>query len=164
MTRQSQRSWRFPIKLTMPFQFSLRALLRLRQTYEKRERMRLALLNAAYSRLEQEYEEARRQKRLGVEQLGNRLRDGIFGSELRAAAAAVQQSADRQLQLREQMEAVKLQARKQTELFLEAQKERKILDSLRERELRAYELDENRREQQGIDDLFVQRRRFQPDG
>ncbi len=148
----------------MPFQFSLRALLRLRHSYEQRERMRLSLLNVAYGRLQQEYEETDQQRKLMLNQLGNRLLDGIPGSELRAAAALLQQSADRQQQMREQMKALKVEVRKQTGIFLESQKKRKILESLRERELQAYERDENRREQQRIDDLFVQRRRFQSGG
>lgn len=148
----------------MPFQFSLRALLRLRQSYEQRERLRLTLLNAAYNRAEQGYKEARQQRSLGSQQLGKQLQDGIRGSELRAAAASLQQSADRQSQLREQMKALEVQAQKQTEMFLESQKKRKIIESLRERELQAFELDENRRSQQRIDDLYVQRRRFQQDG
>jgi flagellar FliJ protein len=148
----------------MPFQFSLRALLRLRQSYEQRERMRLSLLNAAYGRLRQEYEETVLHRRLGIEDLGNRLRDGMAGSELRLATDLLQRSADRQLQLKEQMKALEIQVRKQTETFLESQRKRKILESLRERELHAYELNQNRREQQRIDNLFVQRRRFQRGG
>jgi len=154
----------FPGKLTMPFQFSLRALLRLRQIYERRERMRLSLLNAARGRLQQEYDEAGRKRKLGVEQLESRLRSGILGSELQPAAALVQQSADRRRQIQEQMKVLEFHVQKQTEIFLESQKKRKVLESLRERELQVYKLDENRREQQRIDDLFVQRRRFQPDG
>lgn len=148
----------------MPFQFSLRALLRLRQIYERRERMRLSLLNAARGRLQQEYDEAGRKRKLGVEQLESRLRSGILGSELQPAAALVQQSADRRRQIQEQMKVLEFHVQKQTEIFLESQKKRKVLESLRERELQVYKLDENRREQQRIDDLFVQRRRFQPDG
>lgn len=148
----------------MAFQFSLRALLRLRQSYEQRERMRLSLLNAAYSRLRQEYEEAGRQRKLGMEDLAHRLHGGIYGSELRAATLLLEQSTARQFQLKEQMKALELQVQNQTAIYLESQKKRKILESLRERELRAYELDANRREQQRIDDLFVQRRRFQTGG
>lgn len=148
----------------MPFQFSLRALLRLRQSYEQRERLRLSLLNAAFNRLQQEYEETAHQRKSGLEELNNRLRVGMMGSELRTATDSLEQSANRQLQLKEQMKALEIQVRKQTEIYLESQRKRKILESLRERERQAYELEENRREQQRIDDLFVQRRRFQTGG
>ena len=148
----------------MAFQFSLRALLRLRQTYEKRERMRLTVLNVAYGRLQQEYQESGEQRMLVFEQLEQQLQKGISGSELRAASTSLQHSNDRRRQLTGQMKDLELQVRKQTETYLESQTKRKILDSLRERELRAFELDENRREQQRIDDLFVQRQRFQTHG
>lgn len=148
----------------MPFQFSLQALLRLRQIYEQREQMRLTQLNAAHSRLRQEYEETGRLRREEFGRLGKRLRTGITGSEFRATTALLQQSANSQLLLKKEMKKLELQVRKETKIFLESQKKRKILESLRERELRAYELDENRHEQQRIDDLFVQRRRFQPGG
>lgn len=142
----------------MPFQFSLRALLRLRQTYEKRERMRLTVLNVAYGRLLQEYRESAEQRMLVFEQLEQQLQGGISGSELQIPSASLQQSNDTRRKLIGQIKDLELQVRKQTETYLESQRKRKILDSLRERELRAFELDANRREQQRIDDLFVRRR------
>ncbi len=148
----------------MPFHFSLRALLRLRQTYEKRERMHLKVLNVAYSRLQQEYQASGEQRMLVFEQLAKQLQEGISGSELQIASTSLQHSANRQHQLTGQMNDLEPQIRKQTDTYLESQRRRKILDSLRQRELRAFELDENRREQQLIDDLFVQRRHSQQHG
>lgn len=148
----------------MPFQFSLRALLRLRQTYEKREHMRLTALNVAYGRLQQEYQESGERRMLGFEQLTKQLQEGISGSELRVATTSLQHSTSRRRQLTGKMKDLELQVRKQTESYLESQRKRKILDSLRQRELWAFVLEENRREQQRIDDLFVQRRRFQTHG
>jgi len=144
----------------MPFQFSLRALHRLRQTYEKRERMRLTMLNAAFGRLQQNYQETGRQRMADLTQLEGNLQTGMAGNELKVTATSLQHSAARLNQLKNQIKELEFQVRRQTEIYLETQKKRKILDSLRERELRTFELDENRREQQRIDDLFVQRRRF----
>lgn len=148
----------------MAFQFSLRALLRLRLTYEKREHMRLALLNAALGQLRNEYEETGQQKKLGFGQLESRLQAGMTGAELHLETASLQKSANRLRELISQMRTMELQVRKQTDAFLESQKKRKILDSLREREWRVYEQIEVRREQQRIDDLFNERRSARPRG
>lgn len=126
--------------------------------------MRLSLLNKAYSHLQHDYQKVGRLRKLSFEQLSSRLRVGIAGSELHATTESLQQSIDRQAQLKVQMEALEIQVRKQTEIYLESQKQCKILERLRERELRAYKMDESRREQQRIDDLFVQRWRFQTGG
>ncbi|MGH9328282.1 MAG: flagellar FliJ family protein [Terriglobia bacterium] len=148
----------------MPFQFSLRALLRLRLTYEKRERMRLALLNATMAQLRNEYEETGEQRKTSFEELQERLRSGISGVELHLGNASLQNSANRLRELIAEMKTMELQVRKQTDAFLESQKTRKILDSLREREWQVYEQIESRREQQRIDDLFNERRSILPRG
>lgn len=148
----------------MSFRFSLRALLRLRQIYERRERMQLTVLNVAYGRLQHEYQECSERWMIGFEQLEKHLQGGTSGSEFQIAAVALQYSTTRHRQLKDQMNDLSLQVQRQTKIYIESQRKRKILESLRERELQAFELDENRREQQRIDDLFVQRRRFQSQG
>ncbi|MGH9398289.1 MAG: flagellar export protein FliJ [Terriglobia bacterium] len=141
----------------MAYQFSLRALLRIRRIYEQRERMRLTLLNASRARLRNEYDEAGRQRVQGFEELEQRLEEGMSGAEFQFEEASLQRAANRQRELSALIEALELQVRKQVEVFRESQMKRKILDSLSERERLAYQQVEDRREQQRIDDLFTRR-------
>ena len=142
----------------MPFQFSLRALLRLRLIEERRERLRLTLFHSSRGRLHNEYEGVSRQMLVEFERLDRRLKDGISGAEFRLEENSLQASQKRRREMSAMLEALDLQIQKQIVAFSDSQKKRKILESLRERELRAYEQIENRREQQRINDLFAQRR------
>jgi|YelNatPaOPRAMG01_1025707.scaffolds.fasta_scaffold35929_2 flagellar export protein FliJ len=148
----------------MTFRFSLQALLRFQQTYEKRERLRLAVLNAEYARLQGRYQESDEQRSLIFGQLEERLREGTAAGEFQFGAVLVQHAAQQRSRIRRQMMELEPQLRIQTAAYLDSQRKRKILDSLRERQLRAFELDENRREQQRIDDLFSIRRLHQSRG
>ena len=141
----------------MPFQFSLRALLRLRHIEEQRERLRLKLLNSSRARVRHEYEEVGRAALVEFEQLDHRLRDGLAGAELLLGENTLQASRKRRQELTALIETLERQIQKQISSFSESQKKRKILESLRERELRAYQQIENRREQQRIDDAFARR-------
>lgn len=141
----------------MPYQFSLRALLRIRRIYEQRERMRLTLLNAARGRLRNERDESGRQRAHDFEAMEHRLEEGMPGAEFQFEEASLQLAAMRQRELAALIEAMDLQVSKQVEVFRESQMKRKILDSLSERERLAYQQVEDRREQQRIDDLFTRR-------
>ena len=148
----------------MAFQFSLRSLLRLRRTYEQRERLRLALLNSSRARLRHDLEEAASQRVQEFEGFMTRLQAGLTGAEFHLDEASLQQSAKKQHELSALLAALELQVKKQVEAFRESQMKRKTLDSLRERELHAFQMIENRREQQLIDDLFARRQASHLDG
>jgi flagellar export protein FliJ len=141
----------------MPFQFSLRALLRLRHVEERRERLRLTVLNTSRGRLRHQYDEAGRQALVEFEQLQHRLQDGMSGAEFRLEDASLQASGNRRREMAALLEALELQIHKQITVFSESQKKRKILESLREREYLAFRQIESRHEQQRIDDLFARR-------
>jgi flagellar export protein FliJ len=139
----------------MAFRFPLQALLRVRQSREERERRRLALLNAQIGRLHQENDILNRERLLAWTQIFHGLKAGMSGAELQFEMASMATRAYRQEELRKQI--VKLQQERivQERLFREAQKHRKILDSLRERKLRDYLQVRARQEQQQVDDLFM---------
>jgi flagellar export protein FliJ len=146
----------------MPFQFSLRALLRLRHVEERRERLRLTLLNTSRGRLRNEYDETGRQALAEFERLQLRLKDGMPGAEYRLEDASLQASGKRRREIAALLEALELQIRKQITIFSESQKKRKTLESLRERQYLAFRQIENRHEQQRIDDLFARRPNLRP--
>jgi flagellar export protein FliJ len=141
----------------MAFQFSLRALLRLRNVEEHRERLRLTVLNASRGRLRTEYEEAGRRALLEFERLQQRLQGGMAAAEFRLEDASLQASGQRRREMAALLEALELQVQKQITVFAESQRKRKIVESLREREYHAFQQIESRHEQQRIDDLFARR-------
>jgi flagellar export protein FliJ len=139
----------------MAFRFPLQALLRVRQSREERERGRLALLNTQIGRMRQEQDILNRDRVLAWTEIFHGLKAGMTGAELQFEMASMATRAYRQEELRKQI--VKLQKERivQERLFREAQKHRKILDSLRERKLRDYLQVRGRQEQQQVDDLFM---------
>ncbi|MGH9407617.1 MAG: flagellar export protein FliJ [Terriglobia bacterium] len=141
----------------MAFEFSLRGLLRLRKIYEQRERMRLVLLNASRARARDQHDEIRQRRLLDFQSLEERLQEGMPGSELGLESAFLERAAAHQREIAAFVEALDLQVRQQVDVYWESQKKRKILDSLRERERTAYQVVQDRREQQRIDDLFALR-------
>ncbi|MDE3181399.1 MAG: flagellar FliJ family protein [Acidobacteriota bacterium] len=143
----------------MPYQFSLRALLRIRRIYEQKERMHLTLLNASRNRVRREHDETLKQQAESFEVLEHRLEQGISGAEFGLEASSLQRMVAHRRELAAIIEALGLQVKKQTAIYRESQTKRKILDSLDERQRAEYQRIEDRREQQRIDDLFARRQR-----
>jgi flagellar export protein FliJ len=141
----------------MAFRFPLQALLRVRQSYEERERRRLALLNTQIGRLQQEHEILNQEGVSAWAQISLGLKAGMSGAELQFEMASMTTRAYRQEELRKQIARLQQERIVQERLFREAQKRRKILDSLRERKLRDYLEVRGRQEQQQVDDLFMVR-------
>lgn len=142
----------------MPYQFRLRPLLRIRRIYEQREWLRLALLHASRIRTSEERDEVARERIQGFERLEQSLERGVDGVDFQAREAELQLMLGHQRELAELLEALQLQIHTQTETFQHAQANRKMLENLDERERQTYEVIQNRREQQRIDDLFARRR------
>lgn len=141
----------------MPFDFQLRGLLRLRKIYEQRERMRLMVLNASRGRVRVEIDETASRRAREFEALERRLEAGMAAEDVQLEEASLQLTYRRQQELVKLIEALDLQVGKQVEIFWESQKKRKVIESVRERQWKAYRLIEERREQQALDDLFAQR-------
>ncbi|HEV2500336.1 MAG TPA: hypothetical protein VGY31_12220 [Terriglobia bacterium] len=141
----------------MPFDFQLRGLLRLRKIYEQRERMRLMVLNASRGRVRAEIDETASRREREFEALERRLEAGMAAEDVQLEEASLQLTYRRQQELVKLIEALDLQVSKQVEVFWESQKKRKVIESVRERQWKAYRLIEERREQQALDDLFAQR-------
>jgi len=146
----------------MAFRFPLQALLRVRQSCEERERRRLALLNTQIAGLHQTHDSLNQERVLAWTQLSNGLTAGMSGAELQFEVASMATRAYRQEELKKQIARLRQERIVQERSFREAQKQRKILDNLRERKLRNYLQVRGRHEQQQIDDLFMLRRSSEP--
>ena len=118
----------------------------------------MAILNMQIFRLRQEHESLNRERVSAWTQLSDGLKAGMSGAELQFEMASMATRAYRQEGLRKQIAGLQQQRMAQERLFREAQKQRKILDSLRERKRRDYLQVRGRQEQQQVDDLFMVRR------
>jgi len=141
----------------MAFHFTLEAVFRLRHGQERMERLRLdAILSElaqARARLQQmsgQFLESRRrfQKELGETLAGSALQ---FESLRVAGVAAARLSLQGQIGEMEQRRSLQMQK------YLQARQRREILENLRQRKLDQYRIEQSRREQRELDDLFLMR-------
>ena len=141
----------------MAFQRSLARLLSLRQSLERQEEMRLALLagrlNAARTALEAAHTQIR-------ELSPGRLTHGgsAGGAELQAAALRQSCLAERLPHLRAQIDELAAAHQAQCRRLAACQQARKILETLRDQRAAVERLQERRREQATLDELFLLRR------
>lgn len=140
----------------MTFHFSLAALLRLRTTLELVEERSLLRLRQDARQFELDLERMvarRREQRLRRSPAlsgGALLGADLQFSDFLEARLEVDEELVRQLLLAKQMEI-----QGQLVVFLEARRRREVMESLRDGELRSYREQERRREQRGLDDLFL---------
>jgi len=137
------------------FRFTLQALLKLRLGYEERERLRLTAVISRLHQLRSQYESWQQQKQMAEIKLSEQMKTGMVAVEFHFAQASLE-AEDRRLKL-VLAEIAKVEQLRQTQqaAYVEAQKKRKILERLRERQAEAYRLVEDRHEQQRQDELFA---------
>jgi len=142
----------------MPFHYALSALLRLRESLEKSELQRLqsiaaqlAQVRAEIASLDAEIEATRRQ-------VAERASAGITGAELHAEAVGEFARAQFRAALVKKRDELEIERQEQQARYKEARQRREILSNLRERQFSAYQREQERREQQQIDELFLIRR------
>ena len=146
----------------MAFRFSLQALLDLRKSYERQERLRLEMLTHQISQLRHQLETLGREKIIGRECLVQNLKEGLFGAEIRFNTDREAVWEQRRDSLLQRMAELEEQRRLQLGVFQKAQQLRKILENLRDRREQLYRQIQARREQQLIDELFLTWRMVRP--
>lgn len=139
----------------MPFRFSLRAVLRCRESFEQRERQRLEAITREVIKAQQQREQAKLDRANALVQLQKKLRRGMTAMEMQFELACDRARVRRIAAWNEQVTKLENLRRRQLEVFRKAQQQRKILENLRDRQLAAYRLIQARREQQQMDDRFL---------
>jgi len=142
----------------MAFHFALLTILRLRESLEKQELQRLQKLVADLAQIRAEIESVDQRIEAARREVVEQVSTGISGAELHAAALsefALLQLRANLIAKREELE----RARKdQQARYNHARQCREILSNLRDRQLAAYQHEQNRREQRLTDELFLMRR------
>lgn len=143
----------------MPFRFTLKAVLRLRETLEQAELDRLRRIAAdivrargAITSLDTDFDLQRRR-------MLDEARQGITGAEWRFEALREDSYQERRRRLVQEVNALEAARVECQKRYVGARQKREILSHLRERQLLAYDLEVSRTEQQQLDALFLLRRR-----
>jgi flagellar export protein FliJ len=144
----------------MAFHFSLETLLRFRQGLERRQETLLQAANQRLATVRSEIDslgqflEHRRTVR------SEELSRGTFASELQFEMVGDDILRQRLQVLHQECSRVQASRDEQLETFRKARTDREAVESIRDRQLRAYNEDQRRREQRQLDDLFLMRREF----
>jgi flagellar FliJ protein len=139
----------------MAFRFSLQALLRYRESFERREYLRLQFVTREVVRARQQCEQAKQERCRALAEFAKKLGQGMTGAELQFELACDRTRVRRLAILEEQLLKHEDLQRRQLDAFRKAQQQHKILENLRDRQFAAYRLVQNRRTQQQLDERFL---------
>jgi len=139
----------------MPFRFSLRAVLRCRESFERRERQRLQVIIREAVKAQQKREQAKLERTNALILLQKKLQQGMTAVEMQFELACDRARVRRIAACNDQITKLEDLRRRQLEIFRHAQQQRKILENLRDRQLAAYRLVQARRTQQQLDERYI---------
>jgi flagellar protein FliJ len=139
----------------MAFRFSLRAVLSMWESRERAERLRLEAIAAKILQFRHLIEANEQSSRTERTELNESLADGVAGSEVRYLLAREEGRTQLRKALQRQIGELEAQWETQHKVLMEARRQREILEKLRARQLQAYRLDQERRFQQQVDELFL---------
>ena len=144
----------------MAFHFSLETVLRVRRGQERSARLKLEAIvseqSAARAKMEQIAETGIVLKRRFQDQLKNVLK----GSELQFEATRESSLALSRTRIRSRVLELEQQRLAQLRIFLDARRNREVLESVRLQKFDLCRIESLRREQQELDDLFLMRQQF----
>jgi flagellar export protein FliJ len=139
----------------MPFHFSLQPLLRLRQSLEQREQLRLEIVVKEVVRTRQELEALEQEHRASAHRLSVSMQSGMRGAELHFQEAAATARLQVILDCRHRLGELERLRVAQLAVLHKARQDREILESIRQRQMDLYRQEQKRREQQRVDELFL---------
>jgi flagellar export protein FliJ len=142
----------------MTFHFSLEAVLKLRASFERLEQNRLLLIAAALVRVREALASLARDFSEAEKQTLAKLAAGIFGAELDFDRRIQQNFRERRVALERREAELLAKLATQQRAYQNAKNRREILEELRDRRLAQYRSEQQRREQQRLDELFLLRR------
>ena len=141
----------------MAFHFSLEAVLRVRRGQERVERLKLEAILSEEARTWARLEDVGRSQLELRRHFQQELGRGLVGSELQYEAMREANVASLLAALRTRLAELGQQHWAQAQIFIKARQRREVLEHLRLRKLDLYRIDQARREQQELDDLFLMR-------
>ncbi len=142
----------------MPFRFSLSAVLRYRESIEQREHLALESIQQEIARVELRIRQVEEGCAAATQNRAAELARGTRAAEVQNAYE-YESALEQQLEaLRALLQELKMKWRQQLASYELARRNRETLDKLREKQLDAYSREQAKREQAGLDDIFLARR------
>lgn len=142
----------------MLFQFSLAAVLRMRESVEDREKLNLQRIQAEITKVSQYIDdltaciaEARTAQELAM-------RQPTPAGHLQTFQWEAQATAEKRALLQKQLTSLEKKRVDQMKIYEAAHRDREALTAIYERQRRTWELDHARRDQKQLDDLTIMRR------
>lgn len=143
----------------MPFQFSLAAVLRYRESLEQREYLALETLQQEVALLELKVRQVEETYMAATRNCKTKLAQGMRAADLQCAyryQSALEKHRD---VLKSQLHDAKLKWQRQLRSYQLAQRKRETLDQLRSQQLADYRQEQAKRDQKALDDIFLSRHR-----
>jgi flagellar export protein FliJ len=145
--------------MTMPFHFSLQAVLHLYQSLEHQQELRLRVANQQVARVRHMIEQLDTVKQQNRARQAQELQAGITSAELEFARNMASALMKRRGELEVELVRAQQLRDEQQRNFHIARRRRETLSSLRETKLRQYQREAARRDQRQADDAFLLRRK-----
>ena len=142
----------------MGFEFGLQGLLRVRESFERKEELKLAVVIGELKRMKMMLASVREELASVGDRINSLLAGGTTGADLHLLCFE-KMLLERREQALAQIVARALKEVQQQQIRLqEARQKRKVLEDLREKRLALFLLAEGRKDQQMLDDTFLMRR------
>jgi flagellar FliJ protein len=141
----------------MAFEFPLEAILRLRRGLERMERLKLEGLASEQARAKSELEIITSQFFDSRRRFQERILQETYNSELQFEDWRAERVLATQRRMNARIAELERLRLLQIIVFTKARQNRELLENLRERRFAIYKQELLRREQQGLDDLFLMR-------
>jgi flagellar export protein FliJ len=148
----------------MTFRFSLETILRLRRSLEHREEQLLAAMENRVQSVATEIAAIDAQLSSRDRDREQGLRSGVSGAQLHFELDCRRALESRRGEIAAILRLLEQARDRQRSAFLESRQRRQALEHLRERALREFRTDEDRRQQRQLDDLYLMRREFSKRG
>src|SRR5581483_309571 len=145
----------------MAFRFALGSLLRLRQSIEHQQELLLQKATQAVLSVQRDIEDVDRRVATILTAEADQLGLGVTAAELQFAELCRSLLREFRSDLEHELGRRQEARQQQSERFQAARRDREVIESLRQRQLQVYRVQENRREQRRMDDLLLLRREFQ---
>jgi len=141
----------------MAFQFSLQPVLRLRASYERIERLRLLQIAAAIVQVQNEIAASVQESAKARQNLRERLASGSSGVEIQFEMVCESARFNYRHALVARLAGLRRKHEAQKAVYRMARQKREILENFRERRFQEYQIEQARREQRALDELFLLR-------
>ena len=143
----------------MAFRFTLDAVLKYRKNLEQREYLALGRVHQEIAQVELQLEQCEEWRSDHVRRREAEATRGIASIHLQDAYEQERRLEKQRDELEAKRQELRVKLQQCLRAYELARQKREVLEELRSRQLQAYVLDQSRREQRRVDDMFLSRRK-----